>query len=159
MMKSMTFVVRKAEPGDIAEIVRHMKILLAEHHKNDPTHRSPDGFRGLQAYIRSAITDDDHLVIVAEHDGQVVGYFLANTEDAPTYLAEKTIGVVADTCVHPDFRRKGAMTAMFEVALQWFKKQGVSRIELSVHERNKSAIAVWKKLGFKTYRLRMQRSL
>ena len=135
-----------------------MEILVAEHHARDKKYKSPNSFRGLETYIRSTIMDTDSLLLVAESDEKIVGYFIGNIEEAPTYLHEKRIGVVADTCVHPKFRKQKILSQLFEEALPWFKKRGVRTLELSVHIKNKAAIAAWEKFGFVSYRLRMRKT-
>lgn len=46
------------------------------------------------------------------------------------------------------YRRKGLATELISEAINWAKKAGKESVGLSVHKKNKSALALYRKLGF-----------
>lgn len=82
---------------------------------------------------------------VAVKDEKIIGWCDISALDRPVFahIGSLGIGVLAP------YRGKGVGTALIMRALQEAKKKGLTRIELTVREKNESAIALYKKLGFK----------
>lgn len=150
-------VIRKAAEKDRPMILRLMEQLIEEHRRLDAYYKPFAKYRGLKDYIADAATDENKLLLVAENDGMIIGYFLGIIEEAPFYSVENYIGVVADAAVDKKYRRRGALAALFKEALEWFRKKGVNYIELSVDIRNAAAVAAWRRMGFAEYKYRMRR--
>jgi len=148
--------IRKAQNQDQPEILNLMRQLIEEHRALDPYYKPFAQYRELKKYVRKAITDPKKLLLIAEEGGEIAGYFLGAIEPAPYYSSEKSIGLVADTAVDKQYRRRGILRSLFQEALKWFQKKQLKVIELSVDARNNAAVAAWKKLGFKDYKLRLQ---
>lgn len=150
-------IVREAQKNDTGQILVLMKQLINEHAALDKYYKPFSKYRGLRDYISGAIKNPDQLLLVAETDGEIVGYILTAIEEAPFYSSEKLIGVVADAAVEKKYRRQGILTVLFKDALKWLGGVGINYVELSVDARNSSAVSVWRKLGFKDYKLRLRR--
>lgn len=151
--------IRKAIKNDVDAILLLMKELVDFHSKIDSYYKSFTAYRGLRSYLYKSLRDENKLVLVAEKDGEIIGYFLGEIENAPFYSKERKIGIVADTAVSKSDRRQGVLKELFKNALTWFKEKGVYYLELSVHVKNQTALAAWRKFGFFEYRLRMRRKL
>lgn len=151
--------IRKATKEDLSAILKLMQELINFHYSLDSYYRPAIKFRGLRDYVANAIKSPKKLLLVAESDQQIIGYFLGAIEIAPVYSSEKTVGLIADAVVNKKYRRKGVLKQLFQEALNWFNKKEVNYIELSVDARNLDAILAWKKLGFQDYKLRIRRTL
>lgn len=151
--------IRKAEQKDTAAILVLMKQLIDQHAALDKYYKTFAQHRSLKSYVANAIKNSDQLPLVAEINDKVVGYFLAEIQEAPYYSSEKFIGVVADAAVDYKYRRRGILTELFKEAMARFKEKGVNYLELWVDARNAPAVAAWRKLGFKDYKLRLRRTL
>ena len=152
-------IIRKATPKDAIGILGLMKQLIDLHHHLDPYYKTFAQYRNLRDYIGETASSRDKILLVAEEDNAVLGYIISVIEDTPSYATENKIGVIADATVTEQCRRRGILRLLFDEALNWFNKKGVKRIELSVDARNETAVASWKKLGFKDYKLRMNRNV
>lgn len=101
--------------------------------------------------FRSPWTEDDLLcdiekngltdIILAERDGAVLGYL-----DILTILDECDIRRVA---VHPDCRRQGIGFFLLQTFFREAEAAGVRRYTLEVRESNRSALALYRKTGFR----------
>lgn len=82
--------------------------------------------------------------VVAIVDGNVVGWCDITSLHRPVYAhcGELGIGVVAP------YRGKGIGKALMHDALNRAKEKGLERIELTVFEENKPAIALYQQIGF-----------
>ncbi len=134
-----------------------MRELVDFHYSLDPYYRPAKNFRELRGYVSGALKNPKKLLLVAESDNQIIGYFLGSIEPAPAYASEKIIGLIADAVVDKKYRRQGILKDLFREALKWFSKKGINYLELSVDTRNEAAVAVWRNLGFKDYKLRLRR--
>lgn len=96
-----------------------------------------------QEYVRGNIANNyTHLVVVA--DNKVVGWCDVVGAGRPT---KKHIGTLGIGLI-PEWRGKGVGEELMRAAIKDAQSKGMTRIELTVYEPNKNAIALYKKLGF-----------
>lgn len=81
-----------------------------------------------------------------EEDGKVVG----NVSLIRLYYQGRSIMLIANVAVHPDFRRRGIARALMEQAIKSAKEQQAGEIWLQVRAENEGAIALYTQLGFTT---------
>jgi ribosomal protein S18 acetylase RimI-like enzyme len=107
----------------------------------------------------SSLGSPDSALLVAEHEGRVVGAVLVavrETLPAPTLVARR-LAMLDSIAVKQEFRRSGIGRALMAGAAQWAREQGASQIELSVYEFNRPALAFYRKLGFRTASRRLRK--
>ena len=82
--------------------------------------------------------------VVAMSDGELVGWCDITALDRPVFahIGSLGLGVLAS------YRGKGVGKALISAALQKARAKGLTRIELTVRENNKTAIELYKKFGF-----------
>lgn len=82
------------------------------------------------------------LVLVALHDGSLIGYLCA-IEDRTSALAS-----VTDLVVAPDRRRKGAASELLMAVQTWALERGVHRLLLEMQSKNHGCIRLAQKFGY-----------
>ncbi|KTD40471.1 GNAT family N-acetyltransferase [Legionella parisiensis] len=82
--------------------------------------------------------------VVALHQDRLVGWCDISSLDRPVFahVGSLGIGVIAS------YRGQGIGEALLSTALQMAQEKGLTRIELTVREHNKAAIALYEKYGF-----------
>ncbi len=149
--------VRKARLEDVDEIARINKQLADMHAEMDEIYKKgakvEEGFRKHVENLLSS--KDDALVVVAEEDGNIIGYMIGVVESARPFLKIKKMGRISDACVGADHRKKGIGEKMFNFLLDWFREKGVEYITLSFDHRNEGARAFWRKMGFEEWMVRV----
>ena len=82
--------------------------------------------------------------VVALNEGSIIGWCDITALDRPVFahIGSLGIGVLAP------YRGHGVGQALIRTALQKAKEKGLTRIELTVRENNKPAIALYEKFGF-----------
>ncbi len=93
--------------------------------------------------------------IVAEADGEIVGYIMCRIETGiPSFklLGITKKGHVISVAVLPSHHRKGIGYALIREAMQAMVNYKAKECYLEVRESNLSAIHLYKKLGFETAR-------
>ena len=91
-----------------------------------------------EAMLREEL--DKGIFLVAERDGQAIGYV-----GCQTVLDE---GYITNVAVSPDCRRQGVGSALIEELAQRARAQGLSFVTLEARASNAPAIALYEGAGF-----------
>ena len=95
-------------------------------------------------WISEMIRAGEHLVLVAEADGEVIGNVLVSVDRG---VATEHIGVLSITISEP-WRDVGIGTELVAAAQRWVVERGLRKLSLGVFPENARAIAVYEKRGF-----------
>ncbi|MFW6161459.1 MAG: ribosomal protein S18-alanine N-acetyltransferase [Planctomycetota bacterium] len=87
-----------------------------------------------------AITTSPRQFVVAEMDGELVGY--------AGFWVEQRKAHVAKVAVHPDYRRRGIAQALLEHLLDAVRRLGLGYAYLEVRKSNQGAQELYRRLGF-----------
>src|SRR3954470_2070496 len=103
-------VVRPARTADVPTLGRLGALLVQEHHEFDErrflaaTKRTTDHYA---SFLGSQLDDPDVVVLVAEHEGQVIGYAFVAIEGYDYLSLRGPAGVLHDLIVDPEHRGRG----------------------------------------------------
>ncbi len=138
------FVLRKFEPKDLSQVININKICLPENYSSwffiDLYERFPETF------------------IVAERDGEVVGYIMCRIENSFSGLNLKSLminkkGHIISIAVLPKNRNQGVGRALIQEALHAMSTfYDTKSCFLEVRVSNNVAINLYKSLGFEIER-------
>jgi len=143
----MAVTVRHANRADAGRIAELAVALFELHAKWNPrrftqiaTSEGATRFYGDRA--------DNGSVLVAERDGDVLGF--AYFEYEPTLYAELATKVLwlHDIYVDPDARRRHVGSALIESVLEEAKRRGASKVLLSVAVQNAEGHRLFERSGF-----------
>jgi RimJ/RimL family protein N-acetyltransferase len=95
-------------------------------------------------WIGELIRGNEHLAVVAEADGDVVGNVLVSVDRG---RATEHIGILS-ICVARDWRDVGIGSDLVASSQAWARTKGLRKVSLGVFPDNERAIAVYEKLGF-----------
>ncbi len=88
----------------------------------------------------SLCTEENQFGLVWENDGQPAAYLGA------VFTGEEA--EIANLAVFPDFRRKGAATALLKALFGVLQEKGIKAVFLEVRVSNAAAIRLYEKCGF-----------
>ncbi|HEX9532762.1 MAG TPA: GNAT family N-acetyltransferase [bacterium] len=155
----MTVEIRRATLKDIKEILPVWGELAVFHSTLDPAFTpSAQWPREYGTYLRSLMTRDDAIALVARDAGEIVGYAVGRVTMLPPFFEQRYRGYIHDVFVKPQFRRRGVGRRLVDAILQWLRQQEVLLVELTVATNNE-AVAFWKRLGFSVYMQQMKKDL
>jgi RimJ/RimL family protein N-acetyltransferase len=103
-------------------------------------------------WISELIRANEHLALVAEANGEVVGNVLVSVDRG---VATEHIGVLSIT-IAEDWRDVGIGSELVAAAQRWAHERGLRKVTLGVFPDNERAIAVYEKRGFVREGLRRQ---
>jgi ribosomal protein S18 acetylase RimI-like enzyme len=159
---SESLIIRPATEDDAEALGRLGALLLRAHHGFDPQRfmapgRNPEA--GYGSFLVSQLGDDDVAVLVAEREGEVIGYVYAGLEPRSWKELRDACGFIHDVAVVEHGRRSGAATALIEAAVGWLRGRGAPRVVLWTAQRNAAAQALFDRLGFRRTMIEMTREL
>jgi len=150
----MAAVVRKLQEGDvdgICELWKEFAVLREGLTKskilNDD---AADYFFG---YATGLLQRKDTLTIVAEEGKQLVGYLIATKQRRPPIYHHTRVAYLSDSFVTKGHRGKGILKRFMEELRTWCQAEGITAIDVQLFQGNDEAIAVFRKLGFRDYRI------
>jgi ribosomal protein S18 acetylase RimI-like enzyme len=155
-------IVRRATPADLPSIGRLGALLVKEHYDFDPKRflaARPGTPAGYASFMGTQLEDSDKAVLVADDNGDVIGYAYAAVEGHDYMALRGPAGVLHDIIVDPEHRGRGIGHLLLEATLMFFKSRGVPRVVLSTAERNAAAQRLFASMGFRRTMIEMTREL
>lgn len=143
---------RRAAPEDHPEVVRLWRHMMDYHHSLDPRfaldRRANEEFAQYLVDIQESFL---HAIFVATVGEQIVGYIIVAEMDNPAVFAMKRYGFVCEVCVDPEHTGEGIGHLLFERAFRWFRRRGLTSVQLNVSPRNESGLHFYHQLGFRPF--------
>jgi GNAT superfamily N-acetyltransferase len=142
--------IRPATPDDRAAIGRLWRELMDFHHQFDDRAFAlvPDAAEIWLRQLDASLTDDNCLVLVAEVEGQLVGYAVGDLSEAKPMFQHGPYGAIGTFYVTATWRRRGIGRRLVERLLAWFHQRGMPEARVTAWASNPVSNAFWRALGF-----------
>lgn len=149
--------IRAATASDQNALGRLGGALMRQHHASDPKRfiqvEHPE--EGYGRYLVSQLSNPGSRVLVAEHEGRVVGYIYADLESTSWMELRGPCGFIQDVYVDESSRGLGAGRRLMHSAIDWIFSKGRSQVVLLTKTRNEHAQYLFTKLGFRPTMIEM----
>jgi ribosomal protein S18 acetylase RimI-like enzyme len=152
--------VRPATAADMPVVGRLGALLVRTHHDFDPARfiaATPRTEQGYASFLRSQLEAPDVVVLVAERDGEVLGYTYAGVEGFDYMSLRGPAGVLYDIVVDPTHRGQGVGRTLLDATVAALEARGAPRVVLSTAERNEAAQRLFARAGFRRTMIEMTR--
>jgi len=144
-------VIRKASFSDASSIAELWKELMDLNKRYDERFaRSKAGHDEFISFINDRAEDKDCHILVAEADEDIVGYCAALIRPCMGLQIQR-YGHICNLCVKSKYQNKGIGKKLLEETMDWFRQNGISRVEVCVARANNSAENFYTKMGFTPY--------
>lgn len=153
-------VVRAAEARDLPALGRLGAELVRQHHAFDRLRflkPQADLQEGYAWFLGTQLAEPDVTILVAEEQGQVVGYVYAGLEPHSWKELREAAGFIHDVVVEREARGRGIATRLCEAAASWLAQRGAPRVMLWTAELNGGAQRLFHRLGFRRTMIEMTR--
>ncbi len=148
MLRMGEVILREAVEKDLDQVTRLVVRLKRLNEEFDPLLKNVQNVEeACREYMKKAIESRDSLVIVAEHEGRVVGVLKAGFIDRVFYDPPLE-GQIQEFYLLPQYRRMGIGKKMLEYAMEKLKDR-VSFITVSFPSLNTIAVSFYQKFGFR----------
>jgi len=158
----VALIIRSARISELGAVMALLKELdeahvelepsLLQHFKGEPRPRE---------WLELRFADSNEACLVAELEGEVVGFVWCKSQAAPALPAfiQEPLLVVGDLVVREALRGRGIGRALLEAALSWGRARGLARAQLTVFERNERALSFYAELKFRPLSVVLMRDL
>jgi len=137
-------------------------MLVKAHHEFDqkrflpPAEGTPAGY---SSFLRSQLSNEKVIILVAEIDGVVAGYSYAGLEGTDWMSLRGPAGVIYDILVDSNFRRQGVGMQLLQAMLEVLSSRGTEQVVLSTADRNEEAQRLFERAGFRRTMIEMTKEL
>ena len=155
-------VVRPATAADLPRIGRLGALLVEAHYNIDAKRflatraRTPLDYA---SFLETQLGRPDVAVLVADENGDVIGYTYAAVEGYDYMSLRGPSGVLHDILVDPEARGRGVGRLLLNAALAFLKSRGAPRVVLTTAEKNELAERWFARAGFRRTMIEMTREL
>jgi ribosomal protein S18 acetylase RimI-like enzyme len=142
-------IVRKANIKDVKTVVE-LAVGLIEYHSNFDLYFEPskDAKNVYIKYFKKFIKSPKNFLLVAEEDGEIVGFSSGEIKKGPAMFKIRFTGTLEYMYIKKEFRKQDVGDMMFKMLMDWFKKKKIGYVVISVHTKNDIGNSFWKKNGF-----------
>jgi ribosomal protein S18 acetylase RimI-like enzyme len=154
--------IRPAAPADLEAVGRLGALLVRMHHELDPDRfitATPGTEHAYGSFLGTQLDKPNIVVLVAEREGEVVGYTYAGIEGTDYMSLRGPAGALYDIVVDPAHRGQGVGRLLLDATLDVLKAKGAPRVVLSTAEGNKLAQRLFASAGFRRTMIEMTREL
>jgi GNAT superfamily N-acetyltransferase len=150
--------IRRAEARDLEALGQLGAALMRVHYAFDPLRFLAAGGgaeAGYAHFLGSQLDDPESIVLVAEDQGQIVGYTYAAIEPLSWKDLRAECGFIHDILVSDTARRGGVGQALLNAAIDWLREQGMPRVVLGTAAQNEAAKRLFESRGFRATMIEM----
>ncbi len=157
----INYSIRKAEMRDLETIQKLIRDLcLLEQEKFDQTTRTDYSLseKGKEYFI-SNIESVDSYAIVAEIDGEIIGYFIGSIKEPEDFRIIKSLAEGDNMYIKESSRENGIGTAFINQFESWCRERKIQRIRYTASANNVDAIKFYESNGSKKYNIILEKEL
>ena len=142
-------IIRPATLADLADVIALRLALLREYRDNRIYGRlRPDARERAERLFAKQISSPQEVIFLAFQDDRAVGILRCLHSTASPLLYPAEYGYISSVFVAPESRRSGVLHRLYEAAVQWCRKRGLTEVRLHNAADNAAASAAWDALGF-----------
>jgi ribosomal protein S18 acetylase RimI-like enzyme len=157
----MAITIRPANSSDVEALGRMGAALVRQHHGFDAERfMLPDDVEsGYRWWLGKELKEREAVVLVAERDGEVLGYAYGRVEPRDWNALRDRCGGLHDIWVEEAARGTGAGTLLAEALVRRFAELGVPRVILMSAAKNEGAQRFFARLGWRPTMVEMTREV
>ena len=139
--------IREATRDDLNAVLSLYHTLFTEMALLDPERMRPA--EQSREFVENAIYDDKFHLLVADFNGEIKGFCIAQHQSAASYscMVPRDFGYVFDLIVAPGFRGENTGHQLLDGMKNWAKAKGFGHLKLSVLAQNHKAVRFYEREG------------
>lgn len=152
-------IVRKSTSNDLEDILRLNLDLFKKEHKEYDKKLDLKWTYGKigKSYFQKRASGKEGFCVVAEVEGEVVGYLCGSVRDCPyDYRLIPKYAELENMIVDKKFRGGGIGKKLTEEFLKWCKSKKADSVSVNASIQNEKGINFYRKMGFRDYSLTLE---
>lgn len=110
--------------------------------------RAPGSEADWARFLAEMIDSPKHHVLVADEDGDLVGYVVGVLMEYLPFRQERDYGYIQEIAVAGRARGRGIARRLLDEAVAWLEAQGVPQIEVKIDHANEVSQQLHRTAGF-----------
>lgn len=144
--------IRLATRKDLTRLGMLWQSLMREHETYEPRFQMhPKAAQRWKEDLSDWLHLPFHRVLVADIEGQTIGFIHAFLGHAPVLEQERSHVYIQELYVLPDFRGLGGGKNLVQAVLGWGQKEGAEQAKLTFLAQNELGARFWSSLGFRSF--------
>jgi len=110
----------------------------------------------VKDYFEKIYNNDNNIIFCAKIDKKIVGFIYCRLDfdnNGPMLYKE---ALIDGLYVKNEYRKRGIASTLIEYAKMWAKDKGVKKLYINVLEKNKNAMNLYYKKGFKNFEKKLE---
>jgi ribosomal protein S18 acetylase RimI-like enzyme len=151
----VNFEIRRGGVDDV-ERLEPLWEAMREHHAGlpamEPVRSADDSWERRGGQYREWIGDDDHALLIAEREGDPIGYAIVSIGDGPaTWDVGDRVAEIESLSVLASARGGGVGRALTEAAFQFAAEAGAGATFVGIAHSNEGALRFYAREGFEPF--------
>jgi ribosomal protein S18 acetylase RimI-like enzyme len=140
--------IREATAADTDGLVAsNTALFAADAAVRDPLRNANWAAENAAGFVADTLANPDMLVLVAEHEGTVIGHLIgAFLPASPMWTA--TRAELFSMQIMPEWRDQGIGSQLVDRFKTWAQSRGVAQLRVSAYTSNESALRFYRRHGF-----------
>lgn len=152
--------IREAKLSDIDSVINLINLLEKTEKSLNPKISGTATFSNeYKADIANEIVNDNNLILLVEYWEEIVWILAWEVWERHNFWVYEKFAHLDQLYIEKKFRNQGFAEKLCKYFFDWVKKKWCDIVVLSVLEQNKIARELYKKLGFKTHILKLEKQL
>lgn len=149
--------IRPAAREDLQAVASMAAALVRMHHAMDPARffLVEPIEQGYARFLGGVVEDAESVLVVAEDDGELVGYAYGALEGRDWMALRDACGVLHDVFVKERVRRSGVARLLVSAVFDALIERGAPRLVLSTAAGNEAAQRLFASMGFRKTMIEM----
>lgn len=110
-------------------------------------------------YLKRDLTFKDRAIFIAVKNDKIIGMILGKIVKTLSIIKFEKRGYISNLYILAKYRRKGMAKKLVRELIGWFRVNNIKNIRLEVYAKNKPALNIYHKSGFKEYAIKMKKDL
>ena len=115
-----------------------------------------DAGAAWRKYAAVSLAKGDGALLAARVEGEAVGFIYGQIHSLPPIFAPGRLGYITDLYVRAPYRRHGLGRLLYLALCDWFRRRGVTSLDIHVYLANPEGTAFWRRMGFTPYAEKMR---
>ena len=154
--------------AQVAQFVAMMQRMYDFHATLHPDWQTRPGWSdGSAGWVKRAADGDDYLFAIVYPVGAddvpematPAGYVIASFHYEAPLFVQNRFGYIADLWIEKAYRGKGAARSLLVATYDWFRTQGVNRVQLEVDVNNEGGRKFWAGAGYEDFEIVMRKDI
>lgn len=152
--------IRYAEPSERDTLIQLNQALFKYDQQFDDTSNMEwTQTEEAREYFAARIADDDKLALIAEHNGEILGYLVGAIEEPAFFRRTGKIGSLENMLVLERHRGRGIGKQLVERFFAWAREHGCARVSVVASAANERSIKFYRECGFSDLALTLETAL